>query len=440
MQKLKENKILFQFLRYASLNVLGMIGLSCYILADTFFIAKGLGSNGLAALNIAIPVYSFIYGLGLMCGIGAATRYAILKQNKESKQTNSVFTQSVMFVLMLSAIFFSLGLFLSKEISTLLGASDAIVGITNTYLRIILLFAPIFMLNELILCFVRNDGNPRLAMISMLIGSLSNIILDYIFVIKLGTGMTGAALATGIAPVVGLIVSSMHFIKKRNNFKFVKTRLRLAAIKDMISLGTGALVNELSSGIVIIVFNFVILRIAGDIGVAAYAIIANIAVVVVSIFTGIAQGMQPLVSSNYGKGNKEGVVKTYRYGLITAISFATIIYLIAFFLAEPITAVFNEENNAKLTEIAVYGIRIYFTAIAFVGINIITSIFFSSIDKPKQAVTISLLRAFLLIVPITITMATLFSMTGVWLSLLISEVITLIISMTLYYKNKKQMA
>lgn len=439
MQKLKQNKILRDFLKYASLNVLGMIGLSCYILADTFFIAKGIGSNGLAALNIAIPAYSFIYGLGLMVGIGAATRYSILKQNKDTEKTNKIFSQAVIFTLILASIFVILGVFAPEQIASLLGASELIVPITTEYLRIIMICAPLFMINALVQSFIRNDGKPNLAMISMIIGSFSNIVLDYVFVIRFGWGMMGAAVATGIAPVVGLLVSSYHFIKKNNNFKFVKTGLHFETIKDMSSLGTGTLVNELSSGIVIMIFNLIIMRISGNIGVAAYSVIANIAVVVISIFTGIAQGIQPLISSSFGRGDNKATIKIYRYGITMSIIFALGIYLTSFFFAEPIVAIFNKDNDPELTRIAVEGIRIYFTAFVFVGVNIITSIFFSSTDRPKPAIAISLLRAFILIVPTTILMAWILSMTGVWLSLPIVEFLTTLIAVAIFIRAKKQM-
>lgn len=174
-----ENKLLLkEFLRYSSLNVLGMIGLSCYILADTYFVSVGLGANGLAALNIAIPVYSFIHGSGLMLGMGGATKYTILKSKNEHKSSNIVFTSTICIALAVSIVFVFMGLFLSKAITSVLGADDVIFIMTSTYLKVILLFAPAFIINDIMICFVRNDGNPKLSMLAMLGGSLSNVLLD----------------------------------------------------------------------------------------------------------------------------------------------------------------------------------------------------------------------------------------------------------------------
>ena len=203
------------FAKYVSLNIIGMMGLSCYILADTFFVAQGIGVNGLSALNLAIPIYSFLHGTGLMIGMGGATRYSISK----SKET---FTQSLYYAFFISCLFLIIGILFSNQLATLLGADSDTLQNANIYLRTILNFAPMFLLNNVIICFVRNDDNPQLSMAAMLIGSFSNIILDYIFIFPCKMGMFGAAFATGIAPVISLMILSLHFIKKKNTFYFKK--------------------------------------------------------------------------------------------------------------------------------------------------------------------------------------------------------------------------
>lgn len=160
------------FVKYISMNVLGMIGISCYILADTFFVARGIGADGLAALNLAIPVYSFIHGIALMIGMGGATRHSI-------SRSNSIFTQSLYLTLMFSAVFMVIGIFFTGQLASLLGGDSLTHSMTSVYLKVILCLAPAFMLNNLMICFIRNDDNPRITMLAMLLGSFSNIILDY---------------------------------------------------------------------------------------------------------------------------------------------------------------------------------------------------------------------------------------------------------------------
>lgn len=418
---MEDRNIKKTFVKYISLNVLGMIGLSCYILADTFFVARGLGPDGLAALNLAIPIYSLVNGVGLMIGIGSATRYSLSK-------SQAVFTQAFYLVLLLSCLLFLCGLLFSSPLATLLGGDAVTHQMTATYLRVILCFAPMFMLNNLLICFVRNDNSPRLAMVAMLVGSFSNIILDYVFVFPLGMGMFGAALATGIAPVISLAILSAHIITKRNTFSLQKVALHLRTFADITSLGASSLVAELSSGIVIIVFNGIILRLAGNTGVAAYGVIANIALVVIAIFTGISQGMQPLLSRSHGMGDHHDTKAVLRYGFCTALAFAVVVYAITFVFAAPIVGAFNSSQDIRLAQIATKGLRIYFTAFAFVGINVLSATYFCSIDQPKQAFAISLLRGFLVIIPVAFLLSSLFGMTGVWLTLTVSEAIVLFFS------------
>lgn len=432
-----EEHIFKDFYKYVSLNILGVIGLSCYILADTFFIAKGLGSKGLTALNLALPIYSFIFGLGTMIGMGGGTRYSILKENNSKKITDGVFSKSLIFALAISIILFAIGALFSKNISALMGADDSIINDTQAYLKVVMMFSPAFLTNNVMISFVRNDNNPKLSMIAMTVGSFANIIMDYIFIFPCGLGMTGAALATGASPVISIIVLSFHFWQKKNHFKFIPVKPGWKDFIDISSLGLPSLITELSSGIVILVFNTVILRLEGNLGVAAYGIVVNVALVVISIFSGIAQGMQPIISVNYGSGRMKNVRRVYKYGIITAVLMAAVIYIISYIFAEPIVSAFNEEKDIILQTMAVKGLRMYFTAFLFVGINVITAVYFSSIDRASMSFIISILRGLIVLVPIILIISKLFGMNGVWLSLTAAEMIVCIVSAVFKIKEYK---
>lgn len=437
-EKQKDKKVLKQFGKYASLNVLGMLGLSCYIMADTYFVAQGMGVTGLTALNLAIPIYSFIHGSGLMLGMGGATRFSILKGQKDNINTDQVFTRSAIFALLLSCIFFITGLFFANPLSTLLGADDTTFTMTSVYLRVILLFAPMFMLNNVVNCFVRNDGNPKLSMIAMITGSLSNVVLDYIFIFPFNWGMFGAAFATGLAPVISLCILSLHFIKKKNTVSFTKVKLSLKSFMDISALGSSSLIMEVSSGVVMLVFNFIILNLEGNIGIAAYGVIANLALVVMGIFTGIAQGIQPIISKNHGLGKTRNIKKTFRYAIITAVSFGLAVYGVILLYSKEIIAIFNNEQNQELINIANLGLKIYFAALVLVGINMVSAVYFSSVDKPAFSFWISILRGFIVIMPMAFILSSILSMTGVWLAFPATEVVTFFATLFLFMLYKKQ--
>ena len=417
---------------------MGMIAISCYILADTFFVAQGLGTNGLASLNLAIPTYDFIHGTGLMLGMGGATRFSILKSQNNQKGADTIFTNTVYLGIFFSVIFMLGGLFFSGSLARLLGADQNTFEMTNTYLRVMMLFSPAFIFNDIILCFVRNDGNPRLSMIATVCGSLFNVVFDYIFIFPCNMGMLGAVLATGFSPVVGLTIMSPHWLGKKRGFHFRKLVPDADSIRTNISLGFPSLLSQISAAIVMIVFNMLILDLEGNTGVAAYGVIANISLVVLSFYTGIAQGIQPLVSHSYGRKKTDGIRQFLRYAMISMVILSAVMYLILFVFADPIASAFNSEHNAKLQEIAVTGLKLYFTSLVFAGFNIILSMYFTSVEKALPAQIISLLRGLILIIPIAFLFANLWDMTGVWMSFPATELVTALVGAVLYfiYKNR----
>lgn len=423
------------FLKYVSANVLGMIGYSCYILADTFFIARGIGSDALAALNLVLPAYSLMNGTGLMIGMGAASRYTISSTKPEGTLHRTIFTHALYLMVFAAVIFSSSGILFPDKIAAVLGADADTIGYATDYIRILLMFSPLFLGNNLLLSFVRNDGAPRLSMTGMIVGSLTNIVLDYVFIYPLGMGMTGAALATATAPVVSMLIMSVHFIKKRNHFRPVRTRLSLVRWGDICTLGVSSLVTELSSGVVIIVFNYLILGLNGNTGVAAYGILANIALVLVSIYTGIGQGVQPIVSRYAGKDGEEQRRNLRRYALATSLSFALLSYLLIAVFAVPLADLFNREHDPILTDIASNGMRIYFVSLFFSGINIVAAAFLSSADCPKQAFAVSILRGFVLIIPVAWILSVLFGLTGIWMAVPVTEAIVCALAVIFLFRK-----
>ena len=436
MKNLKDN-ILKDFAKYVSLNVISMIGLSLYILADTFFIANGVGSIGLTALNIVLPLWSLISGFGLMIGIGAGISYSIKRGKNNKKGANKVFTHAMLFGLAIGVILTIIGLIFSYDIVVILGSDEIVAPLASKYLKTLLSFSCVFIVNNIVTTFVRNDNDPNLAMIAMILGSLSNVVLDYIFIYPFKLGMFGAALATGTTPILSLIVLSLHFIRKKNNFKLIKCNFSFIYVKRIISLGVPSFITEFSSGIIILLFNFTILRISNNTGVAAYGIIANLALIVVSIFTGIAQGIQPIISKSYGEGNSKNIRSIFKYGLITAIVLGIGCYLIGLSFSEEIVNLFNSEGDKLLMAMAVEGINIYFAAFIIMGINIVTTSFFASINKPKESFVISMMRGLVIVIPLIVVLPNIFSMTGVWLVIPLAEAITILISIKLYLKYKR---
>lgn len=434
----KENT-LQEFGKYVSQSVLSQLGVSCYILADTYFISKGVGADGLTALNLAIPVFSVMNGCGFMLGIGSGTKYGIMKGTGNEKRGDVLFTSSLCVVTVLAVIFMLIGLLAADPITVLVGANAEVYDMTRTYLQVILLFSPMFMINNLLGAMIRNDGNTSLAMTAMLSGCLFNIVFDYIFVFPMGLGLFGAVLATAVAPIISILILLQHFVKKKNQFRLIRVRPDVRLVASAAGLGVPSLVTEVSSGLVIAVFNLLILGLAGNVGVAAYGVVANISIVVIAIYNGIAQGVQPLLSREYGRSQEKNVHRFLSLAMMLTVILAMVIYVGIYWNADVIAMIFNSGRDMDLQRIAVEGLKLYFTACPFVGANILLAIYFAATDQAAPAQMISLLRGLIVIIPLAFIMANVTGLTGVWMTFPLTELVVCVVAYGLYKKMKKNL-
>ena len=424
--------LLKQFLKYVSLNILGQAAFSLYTMADTFFVSAKLGTNGLTALNIAFPIFCIISGLGLMIGMGAATRFSLAKSRGELEKGNRYFTNALFMIIGLSFCFIVLGIFAAGPIGSLLGADESIYPYTKIYLQVMMLFTPAFMLNHLLQCFVRNDGKPTLSMAAMITGSMANILLDYVFIFPCDLGIFGAILATGLSPIISMLVISPYLLKRKNSFKLIKTKISLKVCGELSSSGVPSLITEFSSGLIMFLFNFLILRIEGNVGVAAFGIVSVISLVVVAMFTGLSQGIQPLISSNFGSGDLKSVKKIFNYSLIALIILASTTYSIIFFGSDGIANIFNSEKDSYLQELAIEGLRLYFIATPFIGFNILAATYFSSTERTFLGQLVSILRGLILLIPLSFLLSYTLEMLGIWITYPISEALTFLIAIGIF--------
>ena len=423
-----------QFFKYVSQNVFGLLGTSCYILADTYFIAQAAGTDGVTLLNLCLPIYNLIFAFGSMIGLGAATRYAILRAQGDAR-AQRYFSNAIFSVCILAVPFMLVGIFRPDGLLRLMGGDADIVALGMNYARIFLMFTPFFMCNYVVASFVRNDGDPSLAMVATLSGSLFNVVFDYIFIFPMGLGLPGAALATAISPILSIAVCSAHFIKKSNTITFVRKAPSVRLLAQSCQLGISGFVGELSSGVTTTVFNFLLLRLAGNVAVAAYGVVANFALVATAIFNGVAQGAQPLVSQCYGKNEMAGARKLLLLGCGTALGLAALLYGVVFGYTDALTALFNSENSALMAEFAHSGMRIYFVGYFFAGCNIVAAGYLGAVNRPAEASITSLCRGMVAIVVCSLVLSALFGMNGVWAAFPVSEAITL--ALTVFLLKRK---
>lgn len=422
------------FTKYVSQNILGMLGISVYILADTFFISLAEGADGITALNLVLPVYSLIFAIGAMMGVGCAIRFKILRARKD-QEAETYFSNALLWALIIGVIFILIGILIPDRVVRLLGGDDRIVAVGKDYTAIFMMFAPFFMWNHICNAFVRNDGAPSVAMAATLFSSLFNVVFDYVLMFPLGMGMRGAALATALSPVLGVTICCKHLLSKRSTVKFRWTKPSIKRLLTACQLGISAFVGEISSGVTTIVFNMIILKLAGNVGVAAYGVVANTSLVAAAVFNGVSQGSQPLLSDYYGKGQMTSVKKVIRLGVGTALVLAVLILVVVSVLAEPITAVFNNEGNTALTGYAVTGLRLYFIGFLFAGFNIVGTGVLSAVEAAGWAFAASISRGFVAIIVCAFVLSAMLGMNGVWLAFSAAEFVTAVLVLAAFRKS-----
>lgn len=424
-----------KFIKYVSFNMFSQVALSCYILADTLFIANGVGLDGLAALNIVLPIYNIIFAVGLLLAVGGSTLYSIARAQKQYDKASSYFTYSITIALIFSLMIMIPLLLFSNNAVTLLGADQEILDIAVIYLKNFIIFTPFFILSSILVAFIRNDDNPRLASVAMVSSTTFNIIFDYLLIYPMNMGMKGAALATGCSPIVSILICLIHIIQKKNNFHFIKQKILLSRFIKLVKIGIPAFITELSGGIIIFSFNTIILSISNNTSVASYGILSNLGIVISGLYTGISQGIQPLISYSYGLKNSYDINKYLSMAITSSLAISLIVFAGTLLFPNTIVSWFNGENNIIMQDIAVNALPIYVSAFFFIGINMILTSYFSSITNVKPSSIISILRGGFILIPIAILLSKLLGLTGVWLSYPISECIIMFIG--IYLKNNK---
>lgn len=427
-----------QFAKYVSQNVLGMVGISLYIIADTYFISLSVGAKGIAALNLVLPVYNVISAFGHMIGTGSAIRFVIDSRQK-GEYRRKFFFNALFWGTAAGLIFSAAGFFFPERVISLMGGDAGIVAVGTGYTRIFMSFAPFFIWNHICNAFVRNDGAPLAAMAATLSSSFFNIFADYIFMFPMKMGMEGAALATAISPIIGVLVCCIHFASKRSSVKLVFSLPSVRSLAGSCRLGVSAFVGEISSGVITAVFNGLILYNAGNTGVAAYGVIANCSLVAAAIFNGIAQGSQPIASKLYGEGSHTEIIKVIKLAAVTSLLASILLVAAVFLFTASIAGIFNNEHDPVLAAYAEKGIRLYFLGFIFAGINITSAGILSAVEAANGAFAISVSRGFVSIVICALILSSIWGLSGVWLSFAAAEFITFIITVYEVKKNTSKL-
>lgn len=419
---------------YIVKNIFASLGISLYVLVDTLFIALAAGSIGLATLNIVLPIFNLFNSLGLLLGVGGAAIFSLNKV-RHPERIEGLYSELIIFCVGLGILFAIIGNLFHHQILTLMGANQQTINMATTYFRIVSCGAPLFMANYVTINFVRNDGNPSLTMRAALTQTAFVIFMDWLLIFGLNLKMEGAALATIFSPLTSLTVLSRHRHFAQRQLKLFKTKVHLKTVLKAARLGIPSFLNEMSTGVSIFVFNLVLLKLGGNYAIAAYGVIANIGIVFLAIFNGVALGVQPIASREYGKHLYQNVKIALKIGLLVTFSIAIISYFLLLIFKAPIVDIFNAEHEAQLVAYAVKGIPIYFISIFFSCLNLVLMLFLAAINDARGAFFLSILRGYIILLPSIIIFAYFGGIAGVWASVPFTEFI--VASLGIYLTNRK---
>ncbi|TCL41532.1 MATE family efflux transporter [Harryflintia acetispora] len=408
------------FSRYLFPSICATIMISINFFVDTLCIGRAMGEGGLAALNLSLPVTSLLYAVGSLLGVGGSTRYSAAMGRGEIDEAQKIYTLSTLLCLSVSLLLMALGvLFLPQLVTFMGGTGGSRQGVTD-YLRYVVWFIPVFTGEMFYNIFVRNDRSPRYAMFCTLCGSSTNILLDVLFIFVFDWGMAGASLATSLSICISLGLLLCYTRRSECLLRLQKISLRLSEICQILRVGFSNFLLEITTGVVTFVFNMVLLRLAGENGVAAYGIVANLTIVVTATLNGVSNAMQPIVSANAGAGLGGRVARTVRLAIFCALGFGLLFALAGEVFSVPLVRTFVSAEGGFLA-MSARAVRIIFLSYLPAGVNIVLTVYLQSIQAAKEAITLSLLKGVVLPSVMVMLCGFLFGLTGVWVSTILSE-------------------
>lgn len=418
--RLRDQSAAKSFFQYLIPTLIGMMLMSVNIVIDGVFVGHGVGSTALASVNIAVPVFSIVISLALLIGIGGGALYSMSVGEGNVKKAQEVFSVSMALVAMITIVVSALSYIFAEPLAHLFGANEDTLPYALDYMKILLLFSVFIALETCLSIFVRNDGNPQLAMVGLIVTAILNIGLNYwmIFILKLG--VTGAALATVIATIIGLLVLLLHFFKKGSFLKLVKFSWNKKDVNMIHKIGFPSFLSEAGMGVFIIGYNIAMSYYAGTTGLAAFSVINYLHTFMFLAFIGIGSTIQPMISFYYGAKAYDMIKDTVRIAEITALVLGALFIMIGFGLADYLVMLFGVETEEIMT-LATKGIKLFFIGYLFMGINFIYMTYFQSIGYVKPSVSITVFRGFILLAGMLVFLPKFFGVNGIWLAVPVSE-------------------
>lgn len=436
--KLSDHFTYKRLFRFVLPSIAMMLFTSVYGVVDGFFVSNFAGKTEFAAVNLIMPFPMMLGAFGFMIGTGGSALVSITLGEGKKKEANEFFSMLIYVTIAMGIVFTVLGIIFTRPIAVFFGAEGEILEYCVQYGRLLLLGLSAFMLQNVFQSFLVTAEKPTFGLIITLIAGVTNIALDYVFIKVLDGGVVGAALATTISQVAGGIVPLVYFmLPNKSPLKLVKTKLNLRALGKTCFNGSSELMVNLSISLVNMLYNFQLLRFAGENGVAAYGVIMYVNFIFIAVFLGYAIGTAPIIGYHYGAGNKDEMKNVYKksicFNIIAGIVMCVLGILLSGFLARLFVG-----YDTELCEMTQWGFIIYCIAFLVMGLNIYGSSFFTALGNGIVSALISFLRTLLFQVVAVLVLPVFFEINGVWFAIVAAEGTALIVTVTflMIYRKK----
>ena len=414
-----------QFFRFSTATVASLLVFSLYSIVDGLFVARGVGEYAMSAVNLSVPFINLLFSIAVIFAVGTSTIIAYLLGQKNAQSANKLFSQNLVTLAVIGITISILVLVFTKPFALLLGADELTLEYTIHYLQGLAPFAVCFMISYNLEVLVKTDGRPRLALITVCVGCVTNCVLDYLAIFHWDMGIWGAAAATGVSQLLTCVIYMTHFFGKYTTFHPVRFRMDWKIYRRLLPIGISDGLTELCNGLMIFLFNHTILRCIGTDGLVAYTIIAYANTLVINITMGISQGSQPLISFQNGRGDSAAIGKLLGYGLRTMCGVAAVCFTALFLAAPALIGMFLPEAEPQMLAFSTDAFRRYSLCYLPVGFNIYIAGFLTAMERPVPAVAISTGRGLILQGSILLLLAAVFGGSSIWFAPLISELLCL---------------
>ncbi|MGM0608148.1 MAG: MATE family efflux transporter [Candidatus Muiribacteriota bacterium] len=410
-------------------SIAGLIIIALYNIVDSIFIGRAIGVDGLAALTIIFPIHLLIMAISQMLGIGGQSVVSISLGQGDEKKADKTFTMVVLLSIFIGGFFsFFIKLF-NSHILTFLGAGSQVFLYAQEYLNVLVYGMPFLIFFIAINNIARGEGNPKVALNTMIIAASVNIFLDYFFIFYLKYGMRGAALASVIAQIICSAYLVGYFLSKKSslNFKLCGFFICSNIMKKIINVGFASFLRQVGAGIVILISNRIFAGYGSDLSIALFGIFNRLLMFVSMPVFGVLQGVNPIVGYNYGAEKIIRVKKAVLYSILISTLFVTFATVLIFIFPENILRVFSEDE--LLIEKGKNYLKIFFAMLPLIGVQIIGAGIFQALGKAKISIFLNSLRQIFVIIPLIYIFSILFGQNGVWIAFPFAEFIVFIITL-----------